>query len=133
MGKASLLQEKRDMLFEEGCGVWTERRLTQEEAAHLLGVCPRTFRRWADRHEKSGIEWLRERRLSGLRTVQCRWTRRCGWWTGTGRVDPFFVGAWVQTHHRKCLHGLPGLNPFFIRAWVQTWLLETTTGLVTES
>ena len=28
MGKASLAQEKRDMLFEEIYGVWTERRLT---------------------------------------------------------------------------------------------------------
>ena len=33
MGKASLTQEKRDMVFEEVFGVWTERRLTQEDAA----------------------------------------------------------------------------------------------------
>ena len=45
MGKANLAQEKRIMLFEEVYGAWTERRLTQEEAAELLGVCPRTFRR----------------------------------------------------------------------------------------
>ena len=49
MGKANLVQEKRDMVFEEGCGVWTERRLTQEDAAELLGGLPRTFRRWAER------------------------------------------------------------------------------------
>ena len=37
MGKANLAQEKRIMPFEEVCGVWTERRLTQEAAAELMG------------------------------------------------------------------------------------------------
>ena len=36
MGGANLAQEKRIMLFEEVCGAWTERRLTQEAAAELL-------------------------------------------------------------------------------------------------
>ena len=54
------------MLFEEVYSVWTERRLTQEEAAQLLGVCPRTFRRWAGRYEEFGIDGLRDKRLSGL-------------------------------------------------------------------
>ena len=40
MGKANLAQEKRIMLFEEVCGTWTERRLTQEAAAELLGGLP---------------------------------------------------------------------------------------------
>ena len=66
MGRASLLQERRKMLFEEVYSVWTERRLTQEEAAQLLGVCPRTFRRWAGRYEEFGIDGLRDKRLSGL-------------------------------------------------------------------
>ncbi|MCY3819053.1 MAG: helix-turn-helix domain-containing protein [Gammaproteobacteria bacterium] len=52
------------MLFEDVHTVWTERRLTQEEAAQLLGVCPRTFRRWSARYEEDGIEGLRDRRLS---------------------------------------------------------------------
>ena len=77
------------MLFEEACGAWTERRLTQEEEA-LLGVCHRTFRRWAERHEEDGIDGLRDRRLSGashraapveevMRMVDhCR-TRHEGW------------------------------------------------------
>ena len=54
------------MLFEEIYPVWTERRLTQEEAAQLLGVCPRTFRRWAGRYEEYGIDGLRDKRLSGV-------------------------------------------------------------------
>ena len=52
------------MLFEEAHSVWTERRLTQEEAAQLLGVSARTFRRWSARYEEDGIEGLRDRRLS---------------------------------------------------------------------
>ena len=54
------------MLFEEVHSVWTEGRLTQEEAARLLGVCPRTFRRWRERYEAGGIDGLRDRRLSGI-------------------------------------------------------------------
>ena len=50
--------------FEEALDAWTEKRLTQEEAAALLGVCARTFRRYVDRHEESGIEGLVDRRLS---------------------------------------------------------------------
>ena len=90
MGKASLAQERRDMVFEEGCGVWTERRLTQEDAAELLGVCPRTFRRWTERCEEDGIDGLRDRRLSGashraapvdevMRMVDRYRTRHEGW------------------------------------------------------
>ena len=42
------------MLFEEVYRVWMERHLTHEEAAQLLGVCPRTFRRRAiDIHPES--------------------------------------------------------------------------------
>ena len=65
MGKANLAQEKRIMLFEEVYGVWTERRLTQEQAAELLRICPQTFRRWSERCGEDGIDGLRDRRLSG--------------------------------------------------------------------
>ena len=37
MRRTELLQEVRKMRFEEACGGWQERRLTQEEAARLLG------------------------------------------------------------------------------------------------
>ena len=90
MGKANLAQEKRIMLFEEVYGAWTERRLTQEEAAELLGVCPRTFRRWSERYGEDGIDGLRDRRLSGashraapvdevMRMVDRYRTRHEGW------------------------------------------------------
>jgi transposase len=51
------------MRFEEAYGAWTERRLTQEEAASLLGVCERTFRRYIDRYEERGIDGLIDRRI----------------------------------------------------------------------
>ena len=42
MRRTERLQEVRKMRFEEACGGWQERRLTQEEEARLLGVCERT-------------------------------------------------------------------------------------------
>ena len=52
------------MRFEEAYGGWTERRLSQEEAAQLLGVCERTFRRYIDRYEEEGLDGLIDKRLS---------------------------------------------------------------------
>ena len=48
MTRTKVLQEIRRMRFEEACGGWQERRLTQEEPARLLGVCERMFRRYED-------------------------------------------------------------------------------------
>lgn len=52
------------MRFEEARSGWHEGRLTQEEAARLLGVCERTFRRYLSRHEEAGLEGLIDKRLS---------------------------------------------------------------------
>lgn len=52
------------MRFEEAYGGWRERRLTQEEAARLLGVHERTFRRYIDRYEDEGLDGLIDKRLS---------------------------------------------------------------------
>ncbi|MEO6562414.1 MAG: helix-turn-helix domain-containing protein [Nitrosospira sp.] len=51
------------MRFEEAYGGWQEKRLTQEEAANLLGVCERTFRRYRERYREEGLEGLVDRRL----------------------------------------------------------------------
>jgi hypothetical protein len=37
MIRTEILQEIRKMRFEEAYGVWTERRLSQEEAARIFG------------------------------------------------------------------------------------------------
>jgi len=57
------LQETRKMRFEEAYGGWGSGRLSQEEAARLLGVCSRTFRRYVGRYEEEGMEGLKDRRL----------------------------------------------------------------------
>jgi transposase len=52
------------MRFEEAYGGWQNGRLTQEEAARLLGVCDRTFRRYIDRYEDEGLDGLIDKRLN---------------------------------------------------------------------
>jgi transposase len=62
MRRTEWLQETRRMRFEEAYEGWRVRRLTQEEAARLLGVHERTFRRYIDRYEEEGA--LIDKRLS---------------------------------------------------------------------
>lgn len=64
MRRTQVLQEVRIMRFEEAYAGWQERRLTQEEAARILGVCERTFRRQINRYEEDGIQGLIDKRLS---------------------------------------------------------------------
>jgi hypothetical protein len=64
MRRTEMLQEIRKMRFEEVYGGWSESRLTQEEAARILGVCDRTFRRYIDRYAQGGLEGLSDRRLT---------------------------------------------------------------------
>ena len=52
------------MRFEEAYEGWTENRLTQIDAARLLGVCPRTFRRTINRYEEDGLDGLIDKRLA---------------------------------------------------------------------
>lgn len=52
------------MRFEEAYGGWQSKRLTQEEAARMLGICERTFRRYVDRFEDEGLEGLADKRLT---------------------------------------------------------------------
>ena len=49
------LQETRLRRFEQAYEGWTEKRLTQIDAARLLGVCPRTFRRTIDQTARLNI------------------------------------------------------------------------------
>ena len=52
------------MVFREAYLMWSQGRLTQVQAAEMLGVCERTFRRWVDRYGEDGIEGLKDRRIS---------------------------------------------------------------------
>jgi hypothetical protein len=63
MRRTELLQEIRKMRFEEAYERWNVGRLTQAEAAQLLGLCERSFRRYVVRYEAEGLAGLADRRL----------------------------------------------------------------------
>ena len=63
ISRARYMQENRKMRFQEAYDGWSEGRLTQAEAALLLGQCERTFRRHIDRYEADGLEGLLDKRL----------------------------------------------------------------------
>ena len=51
------------MRFEESYSGYRSGRLSQEEAAKILGVCSRTFRRYMKRFESEGEAGLLDKRL----------------------------------------------------------------------
>lgn len=90
MKRTELLQEIRKMRFEEAYGGWQEGRLTQCEAASLLGVCERTFRRYRVRYDDEGLSGLIDHRLEQvsqrkapvdevMRMTEQYRTRHTGW------------------------------------------------------
>ncbi|WP_419738078.1 ISNCY family transposase [Ruegeria sp.] len=66
MNRAEVLQEVRLMKFEDVYSRRSANKLTQEQAAEILGVSVRTVRRWEDRFEADGAEGLYDRRLGKL-------------------------------------------------------------------
>ncbi len=64
MKRTEIMQENRKMRFEEVYGGWQKKRLSQEEAANILGVCSRTFRRQICRYEENGLSGLNDKRLT---------------------------------------------------------------------
>lgn len=51
------------MRFEDIYQWQSERNLTNEEAAEILGVCERTYRRWCRRYDDEGAAGLLDGRL----------------------------------------------------------------------
>lgn len=70
MKPTKVLQEIRKMRFEEAYEGWNAGRLTQAEAARILGVCERSFRRYIWRYEEEGLEGLIDRRLEQVSNRQ---------------------------------------------------------------
>jgi len=64
MNQTRMVQEVRKMKFLDALSIWTEGRLGQEDAARMLGVCARTFRRYIERYQEEGIEGLADKRLT---------------------------------------------------------------------
>src|SRR5712691_4712550 len=63
MGRTEVLQGVREMRFEALLDRHERGDLNQEEAAEMLGISERTFRRWRDRLRDEGPTGLRDRRL----------------------------------------------------------------------
>ena len=78
MTRARVLQEVRQMRFEELYERRQQRSLTMAEAGEMLGVTERTFRRYSDRYDTEGPRGCRtggsadlqpgHRKLSGPRS-----------------------------------------------------------------
>ena len=63
MDRARIHEGIRRMRFLDVLGRTERSALSQLEAAELLGVCERTFRRWRDRHREEGESGLLDLRL----------------------------------------------------------------------
>ena len=63
MGRTEQLQGLRLMKFEDVYGRTYRGDLSQVEAAEVLGMSERSFRRYRDRYEAEGAEGLYDRRL----------------------------------------------------------------------
>jgi hypothetical protein len=109
-------QENRKMRFEEVYQGWSAGRLTQGEAAMVLGQCERSFRRHVERYKADGLEGLLDKRLSQVSK------RRAG----TAEIDLVvktyksgFAGWNVAHFHSKYRSELNGTRSY---SWVKTVL-----------
>src|SRR5277367_660104 len=75
MRRTEALQGVRMMRFLDVFGRWEAAELGQLEAAELLGVGERTFRRWRDRYGEEGEAGLLDRRLGKVsaKRVPAEW------------------------------------------------------------
>ena len=125
MSRTTLLQERRMQTFQNVLGHWQARRLSALEAAEMLGMSERSFRRYRRRYEDDGLDGLFDRRLdkASARRVpadRIEWvleqyrTRHTGW-----TVKHF--------HDHLCAH-----HGF---AWSYTWTKTTLqrAGLVSKA
>ncbi len=64
MNRIAILQDIRLMKFSDYYAQTKARKLTQSEAASLLGMSERTFRRYGKRYEAEGADGLFDRRLA---------------------------------------------------------------------
>ncbi|GHT95121.1 hypothetical protein AGMMS49545_17520 [Betaproteobacteria bacterium] len=102
------------MRFEEAYESWNRGRLTQEEAASLLGVSERTFRRTLNRYEAEGMSGLLDKRLEAgsnrrapvdeALALQAQYRSRytgwnaCHFHSGYQREGGNRSYTWVKTH-----------------------------------
>ncbi len=63
MDRTRIHEGIRQMRFEQIFDRWERSEVSQSEAAALLGIGERSFRRWSVRHRDGGVAGLRDRRL----------------------------------------------------------------------
>ena len=63
MKRAALLQERRMQKFLDVLSRWEAGGLSLIDAAELLGISERQFRRWRQRYEEEGLDGITDRRL----------------------------------------------------------------------
>lgn len=111
MRRTEQLQGVRMLKLRDVMSRWEAEELSQLEAAELLGMHERSFRRWCRRFEAEGEEGLLDRRLG----------RR------SGRAVPDRTAAWVEALYRERYAGftarhfhehLVGSHGF---SWGYTW------------
>ena len=64
MDRTRIHEGIRRMRFTDVLGRSERSELSHMEAAELLGISERTFRRWRDRHREAGLAGLADRRLA---------------------------------------------------------------------
>lgn len=96
MKRTEWLQETRKMRFEEAYEGYRRGSLTQAEAALLLGVCDRTFRRYMNRYDEGGLDALLDKRFVQI-------SPRPATWVGT--LSTFMRGTGKRAV-RAATHGL---------------------------
>lgn len=99
MDRARIHEGIRQMRFEQIFDRWDRSELSQLEAAELLGVGERTFRRWSTRHREGAAAGLRDRRLgpSPLRAAPEEIARMLGLYR------ELYRGFTVKHFHEKLL------------------------------
>jgi transposase len=98
MDRARTLQEIRTMRFEALLERAESKTLSQVEAAELLGMSERTFRRWRDRYREDGVPGLADRRIgkpSGHRAPAAEIARMLGLY------EERYTGFTVQHFHEQ--------------------------------
>ena len=63
MNRTELLQKIRTMQFEQIYRKWKNKDLRQPDAAEMLNMSERTFRRYVVRYESEGAEGLTDKRI----------------------------------------------------------------------
>jgi transposase len=104
------------MRFEQAYQGWSGGRLTQAEAAMLLGQCERSFRRQVERYRADGLEGLLDKRLSQISK------RRAGRAEVDQVVQTYksgFAGWNVAHFHSKYRREFQGTRSY---SWVKTVL-----------